>query len=277
MAKISAADIKRFREDGAVALRGLLAPEWIERLRDGVEENLRAPGPMASSYTDEGKTGRYFGDYCNWDRIKAFRDVFFDSELAEAAARLMDSERAFVFHEHVLIKEPGTQEYTPWHQDQPYYVAAGEQTISFWVPLDPVSSAVCPHFLRGSHRSGQLYRPRYFKDGRDYGYDYSDGRYVPVPDIDGDSAANARMMCWDLEPGDAVAFHFRTLHNAPSNEMPARRRAVSFRMFGDDARYAERPGLPSPPYPEMGLELDDGDRLPLDWFPQVWPRAQTGA
>jgi len=271
MTRVSETERKAFQEDGVVVLRGLFSPEWVDLLRAGVDENLNAPGPMSSSYTDEGKAGRYFGDYCNWDRIGAYRDAFFKSGLAEAAAKLMDSSHAYLFHEHVLIKEPGTQEYTPWHQDQPYYVAAGEQTVSVWAPLDPVSAGVCPHFLAGSHKDRQLYRPRFFKDGADYGYDYSDGTYVPVPDIDNDEAAASRILSWDLAPGDAVAFHYRTLHNAPRNEQPTRRRAVSFRMFGDDARYAERPGLPSPPYPEMGLKLKTGDRLPEDWFPRIWP------
>lgn len=277
MTKVEDAARDAFRRDGVTVLRGLFSPHWLERLREGIEENLAHPGPMSSTYTDAGKAGRYFGDYCNWDRIEAFRDIFYHSGLSEAGADLMGSRNAYVFHEHVLIKEPGTQEYTPWHQDQPYYVAAGEQTVSIWVPLDPVSTSVCPHFLAGSHRDGQLYRPRLFKDGRDYDYDYSDGTYQPVPDIDNDPSAEARILSWDLQPGDALAFHFRTLHNAPRNEQATRRRAVSFRMFGDDARYAERPGVPSPPYPKMGLDLKHGDKLPEGWFPRIWPPAGTAA
>ena len=270
---VSETDRKAFERDGAVVLRGLLDDAWIALLRDGVAENLENPGPMSSTYTEAGKEGQYFGDYCNWDQKAAFRSAFFDSDMAPAAAALMGSGKTYLFHEHVLVKEPGTQEYTPWHQDQPYYVAEGEQVISMWVPLDPVTKAVCPHFLAGSHSDGTLYRPRLFKDGADYDYDYSAGRYQPVPDIDGDDGYRDRMLAWDLEPGDVIAFHFRTLHNAPANEKATRRRAVSFRMFGEDARYAERPGRPSPPYPDMGLALNSGDRLPADWFPQIWPRA----
>ncbi len=268
-------DEKRaFDRDGAVVLRGLFSPEWIDRLRRGIDDNLASPGPMAATYTDEDKIGQYFGDYCNWDRIDAYRDAFFESGLAQVAASLMESQHAYLFHEHVLIKEPGTQEYTPWHQDQPYYVAAGQQTISVWAPLDTVSTSVGPNFLAGSHRDGQLYRPRFFKDGAEYAYDYSDGDYIPVPDIDGGEGIDQdRILSWSLEPGDALAFHFRTLHNAPRNEQAGRRRAISFRMFGDDARYADRPGKPSPPYPDMGLSLKSGDALPLDWFPQIWPPA----
>jgi hypothetical protein len=86
MTKVKDAERNAYREDGVTVLRGLFTPEWLERLREGVDENLKNPGPMSSTYTDDGKAGRYFGDYCNWDRIAAFRDIFYDSGLAEAAA-----------------------------------------------------------------------------------------------------------------------------------------------------------------------------------------------
>ena len=40
---------------------------------------------------------------------------------AQISAELMQSETAQVFHDHVLVKEPGTSKPTPWHQDGPYY------------------------------------------------------------------------------------------------------------------------------------------------------------
>ena len=40
------------------------------------------------------------------------------------------------------------------------------------------------------------------------------------------------------------------------------------RWLGDDARYAARPGVTSPPYPGIGLK--DGAPLREDWFPVVW-------
>jgi len=73
---------------------------------------------------------------------------------------------------------------------------------------------------------------------------------------------------WELAPGDAVLFDFLTLHGAPGNTCPGRRRGFSTRWLGDDARYAVRQGTTSPPYPDIGLE--DGERLREDWFPVVW-------
>ncbi|MEC7141397.1 MAG: phytanoyl-CoA dioxygenase, partial [Pseudomonadota bacterium] len=46
-----------------------------------------------------------------------------------------------------------------------------------------------------------------------------------------------------------------------------RRRAFSLRFVGDDARYVERPGRTSPPFP--GHDMQPGQRLREDWFPVV--------
>lgn len=263
---VSAADLAAYRRDGAVCLRGLFGPGSIEALAAGVARNRAEPGPMAMHYTDPGRPGAYFGDYCNWRRIAEFRDFVYGSPAAAAAAALMDSRTVQFFHEHVLVKDAGTAEETPWHHDQPYYVVDGHQVVSLWVPLDPVDKDVCPRFVAGSHRWGKLFYPKRFKDGADY--DYAGAGFEPVPDID---AANHTLRAWTLEPGDAIAFHFLTVHDAPANRLDRPRRAISFRWLGDDARYAERPGVPSPPYPEMGIDLEPGAPMRTDWFPIVWP------
>ncbi|UGA37437.1 hypothetical protein JOS77_25995 [Chromobacterium haemolyticum] len=46
---------------------------------------------------------------------------------------------------------------------------------------------------------------------------------------------------------------------------------MSLRWLGDDARYVERPGRTSPPYPDHGMQ--PGQRLREDWFPVLWPAA----
>ena len=73
---IDQATLNTYRTDGAVALRNIIAPEWIARLREGVAENMAQPGPFAKRYTPEGGPGLFFGDYCNWQRIDAYRAFF---------------------------------------------------------------------------------------------------------------------------------------------------------------------------------------------------------
>ena len=65
-----------------------------------------------------------------------------------------------------------------------------------------------------------------------------------------------------------VLFDFRTAHGAGGNPASSRRRVLSLRWVGDDARYAERPGRTSPPFPGHGMLA--GQRLREDWFPVVW-------
>ncbi|MFT7523973.1 MAG: hypothetical protein ACI92A_001838, partial [Candidatus Paceibacteria bacterium] len=40
--------------------------------------------------------------------------------------------------------------------------------------------------------------------------------------------------------------------------------------LGDDARYTERPGRTSPPFP--GHDMVEGQKLRDDWFPTIWPK-----
>jgi ectoine hydroxylase-related dioxygenase (phytanoyl-CoA dioxygenase family) len=149
----------------------------------------------------------------------------------------------------------------------PYYCVQGRQVISIWLAIDPVARDACPEFIAGSHLQDTLYYPRLFDDGSDY--DFAGDGYQTVPDIDAERESH-RILSWDLEPGDALLFHFLTLHGAPGNRGASRRRGFSTRWLGDDASFAERPGVTSPPYPDIGLK--DGQPMREDWFPVVWRR-----
>ena len=83
-------------------------------------------------------------------------------------------------------------------------------------------------------------------------------------------AENMDILEWEMEPGDAVAFHYKVLHGARGNNASLRRRAFSLRLVGDDARYVERAGPTSPPFPGHGMV--PGERLRQDWFPTILPK-----
>ncbi len=254
--------IDAYSRDGAVMLPGLFA-EWVAPLRAGIARNMQDPGPYAAENLRDGESGRFFDDYCNWSRIPEFGEVIRESGAAKAAAALMQSERVQVFHDHVLVKEPGTSKPTPWHQDAPYYFVDGEQTVSFWVPLDPVTDASL-RLIAGSHRWPKPVLPTKWLNEDSFYPDES--AYIAVPDPDAEPQ-KYEVLEWPMQPGDAVAFHYKTLHGARANPGGARRRAFSLRLVGDDARYITRPGRTSPPFP--GHDMKDGDRLREDWFPYL--------
>jgi ectoine hydroxylase-related dioxygenase (phytanoyl-CoA dioxygenase family) len=250
-------DQERFAEDGAVVLRAALEHRWIDELAAAVEHNRRHPSRWASWYTNPDESVGFWSDYVTWQHVPGYRDVVFESGLADVARGLMGSRTVRFFHEHVLVKEPGTVERTPWHHDQPYYCVDGDQNVSMWIALDPVPAHAGLRFVAGSHRWGRWFVPRRFLDH----VPYADGdeRFELVPDIDTELDRHT-VLAWDVAPGDVIAFHFRTLHDAPGNTQPTRRRAVSLRWLGDDATFALRPWLHSPPF-EPGALVEGG---PLD-------------
>ena len=242
--------------------------EWVAPLQRGLAANMADPGPHGEESIGQIASGSFYNDYCNWQRIPEYRDFVLNSPAAAIAAMAMKSRKAQIFHEHVLVKERGTTKATPWHHDLPYYCVEGQQTVSIWVPLDPVPQDVSLIFVAGSHLWGKRFYPRYFKDGSHYPYEGPG--YEPVPDIDA-QPDRYRFLSWGLEPGDAILFNFKTLHGTTGNPLKQRRRAFAARWLGDDVTYKCRPGRTSPPFP--GLVQQDGDSPDEAWFPVIWPRS----
>lgn len=253
-----------YARDGVVVLRNVLSPAWIELLAEGVEYNRTHPSEWSHWYTSTDEAVGFWSDYVTWSNVPAYRRTVFESGLAELAGSLMRSDEVRFFHEHVLVKEPGATERTPWHHDTPYYGFDGLQNVSMWVSLDPVPASAGLRFIAGSHRWDRLFVPRRFVDHVPYAQ--ADDRFEIVPDLDAELDQH-RVLSFDIEPGDVLAFHYRTLHDAPGNELPTRRRAVSFRWVGADATFGTRPWETSPPFEPHGLQvggpLADDPRFPL--------------
>ena len=178
----------------------------------------------------------------------------------------MGSNSVRMFHEHILVKGIGSAKVTPWHHDAPYYPVDAKQTLSLWIPLDPVSRDSTIEFIAGSHQWGKHFKPLSFNG--EY-YDHKGANEEILPDID-QHREDYNILGWALEPGDAIAFNYLTIHGAPGNlSNEHARRAVSFRWLGDDAIYVNRGGKTSPQYPHLINLLATGDALPEDEFPFV--------
>ena len=254
-----------FARDGAVCLRGVIPPHLVALLRQGIDANLAAPSPRAKIASDPDDPGRFVEDFCNWPDNPAYRRFIFESRLGEIAAELMGSAAARLYHDHMLTKEAGTQQPTPWHQDQPYYNVEGRQNCSFWIPVDPVSQASTLQFVAGSHL-GPWLMPRTFLDAQARWF--PEGSLADLPDIEADRAAFP-ILGWPLEPGDLVCFHMLTLHSSAGADR--RRRVFSVRFLGDDAVHAPRAWTTSPPFPGLEDELPAGAPMHHPLFPLVWP------
>jgi ectoine hydroxylase-related dioxygenase (phytanoyl-CoA dioxygenase family) len=169
----------------------------------------------------------------------------------------------------MLTKEPGTRAPTPWHQDQPYYNLAGEQNVSFWIPVDPVRRHSTLEFVAGSHR-GPWLMPRSFMDHQAKWF--PEGSLQEMPDIEA-TRAERNILGWALEPGDVVAFHMLALHASGGVDGDRRRRVFSLRVLGDDMVHAPRAWVTSPEFPGLADRLPAGAPMDDPLFPVLWERS----
>jgi ectoine hydroxylase-related dioxygenase (phytanoyl-CoA dioxygenase family) len=265
-AALATDELAAFSTDGVVCLHARFDSYWIERLREATQRCMDDPGPNAV-IGDRSKPGFFFGDQDMWWRDAAFRDFIFDSPAAQIAAQAMGSSVINFFFDQIIVKEPGTVQRTPWHQDLPYWAVAGSQICAIWLALDPVAAENSVQYVAGSHRWGKEFSPRHFADSTPY-----EGTGLPLlPDIDA-LRPTLDIRSWDMEPGDCVVFHALMVHGAPGNSsLKNRRRAVSTRWCGDDARYFKRPGEVAVPSKDPGIRY--GDVLTCEMFPRVWPKS----
>jgi ectoine hydroxylase-related dioxygenase (phytanoyl-CoA dioxygenase family) len=259
---------EEFWRDGAVVVRQAFSADEIDLARRAIDANLANLSSYAKRASDS-DDGAFVEDFCNWQRIPELERFARESPAATIAAELMgDVERVRLYHDHVLVKEPGTRQRTPWHQDLPYYNVAGRLNISMWIPVDPVPRESTLEFVKGSH-CGPWFMPRTFLDGQAKWF--PEGSLAELPDVDADPERYP-VIGWALEPGDVVCFHMLTLHAAGGVGGATRRRVLSLRFLGDDMVHAVRDWTTSPPFPGLADELADGAPLDHPLFPILWSR-----
>jgi ectoine hydroxylase-related dioxygenase (phytanoyl-CoA dioxygenase family) len=253
--------IEDYQNFGVIIIKDIFK-DWIKTLRLGFQKFLDNPSKHGRENVNENQ-GRFFEDYCNWERIKEFRDCIYNSPAAKIFSEATFSKVTQIFHDHIFIKEAGTQKKTPWHQDMPYYCVDGNDTGSFWIPLDEVNKENNLKLILGSHKWPKLVRPTKWSNNQSW---YSnDSSFIDLPRID---EFRQNILIPELNLGDTVLFNFKIVHGSSGNKTPHPRRAFSMRFIGDDVRYIDRGGPTSPPFD--GINLKSGDKMREDWFPKIF-------
>ena len=258
---LSKKQIEDYENFGVIIIKDVFK-DWIEPLRLGFQKVLDNPSIHGRENVSD-NNGRFFEDYCNWERIKEFKDCIFESPAAKIVAEATSSQSSRIFHEHIFIKEAGTHKVTPWHQDMPYYCVNGNDTGSFWIPLDNVDKKNNLQLIMGSHKWPKLVRPTKWLNDQSWYRDVSS--FMDLPNIDD---YKNDILIPELNLGDAVLFNFKIVHGSSGNKTTKSRRAFSMRFIGDDVRYIDRGGPTSPPFD--GINLKSGDMMREDWFPKIF-------
>ena len=281
---VTEAEVEAFWRDGVVCLRQILPLSALAAMERPVEDALvsramadlsemgdaLATGGVERVLDDSVDAvsvprGHFKGGTDHWLEQSEFAEFALRSPLPEIVSALLRSSSVRLYEDSVLVKEPGTQERTAFHQDLAYFHLSGEQICTTWVPLDTVTADTgAVRFVVGSHLDRTVYRPNLFVTTM--ALPGTEG--AEVPDYD-EHKGSARIISFDTEPGDLTVHHARTIHGANGNASATRRRrAISVRYVGDDARFLTRVGAPTKSHHG---DMGDGDELTCDAFPAAWP------
>jgi ectoine hydroxylase-related dioxygenase (phytanoyl-CoA dioxygenase family) len=255
-----------FAADGVVCVRGALDAGEVATAALAIEAVLASPGPLTQVASGADDPGAFTEDFRRWQDVPQIEHLARHSMVPAIAAALLATPRVRFYHDHVLVKEGGTTQRTPWHQDQPYYNVDG-RGVSAWIPVDPVPETGCLELVAGSHR-GPWLMPRTFLLGEARWF--PEGSLAELPDIEADRTA-FDIRRFDLAPGDAIFFDFLTVHGAPGFPFAGRRRVLSLRYLSAEARHAPRTWRTSPPFAGLAAELPAGVPMDHPLFPVVWP------
>jgi ectoine hydroxylase-related dioxygenase (phytanoyl-CoA dioxygenase family) len=258
--------VDAYAREGVVCVRRVLDADELQQARRGIDAVLHRPSALAQVASGTDDPGRFVEDFCRWQEIAEIEALARHSRAGQIAAELMGSGTVRLYHDHVLVKEGGTTQRTPWHQDQPYYNVDG-RGVSAWIPVDPVPEAGCLELVATTHR-GPWLMPRTFLSGEARWF--PEGALAELPDIEADRDA-FDIRRYDLQPGDAIFFDFLAVHGAPGFPFGGRRRVLSLRYLSEEARHAPRRWRTSPPFDGLDDELPAGAPMDHPLFPVVWP------
>ncbi|MFP8870941.1 MAG: phytanoyl-CoA dioxygenase family protein, partial [Myxococcota bacterium] len=149
-----------FHRDGAVLIRGILAPEWIEAVEKGLETVVAKPDVLSENL------GTLRVDQFPAARSSQLKRIIEESPVPEIVGSALQSPVRF-YMDQSFVKPPGLFLPTPWHQDTCYYNVGGHDLIRAWVCCDPVPRNVSLEVVRGSHRWNVTYSPLAGRDPED--------------------------------------------------------------------------------------------------------------
>jgi hypothetical protein len=269
MAYDLAAARETYLTDGAVLLPRALDDRGLADALEAYEWSLANPGPLATRFAQT-TDATFYNDLYNPACLDAYRPMLERSPLPAMIADIWGAPDVWFMYEQVFLKEGGESRRTPWHQDSSYLTIAGDHLAVAWITFDAVSAADSLEFVRGSHR-GVLYNGSRFELGDDTAPLHPDSDMPRLPDIETERE-KWDVVSFPVEPGDVVLFHPAMLHGGAPTHPGQRRRTLTLRFFGTDARYDQRPGRAGPRVDGLHRRMRHGDPFRDPSFLRLAPR-----
>ncbi len=245
-------ELSQFSHDGFAIVRGLAGRDLCERMKALAREHLAAqvqpleyeaqvryPGSPASLDAPGGKTVRRLLQAYARDAL--YRNWATSPQIAERLHQLLGEkvELSQAHHNCIMTKNPAFSSATGWHQDIRYWLFEKPELVSAWLALGPEREENgCLWLVPGSHKLA--FGPKQYDESLFVREDNEDNRRI----LAGKIAA-------ELDEGDVLFFHCRTVHAAGRNMTDLTKFAAVFTYHAADNR--PLPGTRSASLPDIAL------------------------
>ena len=213
LATLTREQIKTYKDDGFIFIRGLFSPEEVNLLRRAMEEDPAIAEHSLLRADSEGLGTRI----SLWNR--AGDSVY---GVAARVAKMVDTAEALIgepvyhFQSKLTAKDPKVGGAWEWHQDYGYWYYNGclkPEMLSVMIALDRTDpNNGCLQIIKGSHKLGRIDHVA-----------ISDKQNGADPDRIQHILKTHKIIQCELDPGDVVFFHANALHRSDQNRSKRRR------------------------------------------------------
>jgi phytanoyl-CoA hydroxylase len=235
--RLHTSDVERFRDEGYLIVRGLVAGEVRARMlavsREHLasqrapleyEADLRYPGAPLSKDAPGGRTVRRLLQAYARDAV--FRDCATSATLQACLEPLLGRDIALsqAHHNCIMTKSPRYSSLTGWHQDIRYWAFERPELVSVWLALgEERRENGCLLLLPRTHRM-------------DFAAERLDDAKFLRTDLADNHSIIATETAAELDPGDVLLFHCRLFHAAGNNRTQATKYSLVYTYHAADNR-----------------------------------------
>ena len=215
MPKLNEKQIKTFNSDGYVIARKFFSNQEIDLLRKTIIQDQEIT--KRSFRRKDGEGGAIC--YLVWNHPgESLYGIFSRCErIVDSVESLLDDE-VYHYHSKLILKEPRFGGAWEWHQDYGYWYHFGclfPMMASVSITIDQATRGNgCIQILKGSHLIGRI---DHILDGDQMAAD---------PEVILAACERLELIFCEMNPGDVLFFHCKTIHRSDHNHSSNPRRSL---------------------------------------------------
>ncbi len=204
--------LKEFHENGFLVIKNFAQKDLCDEILKATQkhiENMIEPIESEQEYLAETNTTKTTLRRLRqvYDREEIFRTWMTNKDIRPILEQILEEKAVLTLahHNSIMTKMPKDSSRTTWHQDRRYWHFENDNLVSVWLALDEeyLENGLL-EFIPGSHK-----------------IDFTKEQFDDKTNFLDDNAKNIELIHkaahTNLEKGDVVLFHCRTLHAANKN------------------------------------------------------------